>query len=195
MSKKKIVLTTAERKAIADKKLYLEKVKTELKKEFFGIDDCIDKVIESIKTWYLIPSIISRPLIVNLWGLTGVGKTALVRSLIKKLGFSNKFVEIQMDAFSHANGSYDHKSICSMLETSSIEENSAGVILLDEFQRFRTVGEEGKDVKLERFQDVWMLLSDGKFSNDFSILKRVEQELAQMEYWEDIQLHYDSIRE
>jgi len=159
----------------------LERIRTELKEEFYGIDHCIDKIVDSIKTWYMMPSIIMRPVIVNLWGMTGVGKTALVRSLVSKLGFSNRFVEIQMDTTMH---SYE-TSICSVLESSSIPEDTPGIVFLDEFQRFRTIDNDGKEVKLDKYQDVWQLLSDGKFSSNFSILSLLEEELASIEYNEE----------
>lgn len=165
------------------KKEKLNALAIKLKQEFFGIDGCIDKIIESIKTWYLLPEIISRPAIINLWGLTGVGKTALVRILAKELGFSDRFIEIQMDGVS--GGTTKSDSICSILENSSVNESQPGIILLDEFQRFRTLDETGKEMKVERFQDVWMLLSDGKFPSDHSSLAKIEQELATMDYYKD----------
>lgn len=167
------------------KRKRLEELKVELKAEFFGIDRCIDKIVESIKTWYLLPDIITRPVIVNLWGMTGVGKTALVRSLVEKIGFSGKFVEIQMDGFSNGGEYRSPTSVCSILQSSSIDEKCTGVILLDEFQRFKTVDNNGEDIKLERYQDVWMLLSDGKFSSDHSFLENLEQSLASIEYDND----------
>jgi cell division protease FtsH len=48
-------------------------VKDELKKQFIGIDDVIDQVINAVRVWYLMPELMTRPLIVNLWGLTGSG--------------------------------------------------------------------------------------------------------------------------
>lgn len=175
-----------DRATLEAKRLRLAEIGAELKTEFFGIDRVIDAVIESIKTWYLLPEIVTRPIIICLFGLTGIGKTALVRSLVNKLGFSHKFVEVQMDGFS--NGGFGQpKSICEIMESSSINEGEAGVLLLDEFQRYRTVSEKGEDVKVERYQDVWMLLSDGKFSNDYSFIAKLEQELAMSEYYADVE--------
>lgn len=171
------------------KKEFLETVKHELKQELFGLDDVIDKVIDSVRAWYLIPHAITHPIIINLFGLTGTGKTQLVRSLVTKLGFSNKFVEIQMDGFSNGSG-ITKNSICDILQSSNLEENEVGVILLDEFQRFKTIDENGHEIKVERFQDVWQLLSDGKFSIDFSLFSQLLDFVAQEEYeqdWRDAQ--------
>ena len=133
-----------------------------LKQQFIGLDNVIDEIILNIEAWYILPEMITRPVIINLWGLTGVGKTDLVRKLVRFLGFNDKFVEIQMDTKA---GTFD-KSIKSRLLNSNIEEEDNGIILLDEIQRFRTIDETGTEITEKDFQDVWMLLSDGKFSGE-----------------------------
>jgi ATP-dependent Lon protease len=62
-----------------------------LKKEFVGIDTVIDKVIDSISTWFIFPELQETPVIINLWGMTGVGKTALIIRLSYLLEFDKKF--------------------------------------------------------------------------------------------------------
>lgn len=172
------------KESLQAKKQQLDEITLALKREFFGIDTAIDSVMQSIQTWFLLPQAITRPVITNLWGLTGVGKTALVRSLVEKLGFLNRFIEVQMDTTNTLSFS-SATSICGMLEASPIEEGQPGIVLLDEFQRFRTVDMHGKDVKLERYADVWMLLSDGRFSSDYSFISRLEEQLADDEYSKD----------
>lgn len=170
-------------KEMAARKAILAQVAVELKQELFGIDDIIDQTIRAIRAWYVWPEIITRPVIVCLWGLTGTGKTQLVRSLVKKLDFYGRFLEVQMDGFSHA--SYQRSTISGMLGDSSIEEGEAGVLLLDEFQRYRTVDNDGDDVKVERYQDVWALLSDGKLSPKLAFLQNLEASLAHIRYEAD----------
>lgn len=169
---------------IKSKKRRLEEIKAQLKTEFFGIDDVIDKVISSIESWYIIPQALKSPIIINLWGLTGVGKTQLVRSLVKKLEMSTKFVEIQMDGYS-SSSMYGRDSICSILQASNIAEAEPGILLLDEFQRYRTIDEQGKQMEVRRYQDVWMLLSDGKFSTDFSLYTELERQMYSADYWKE----------
>ena len=82
----------------------LRQIAVELKAELFGIDEVIDRVIDAVRAWYVLPDIITRPVIVNLWGLTGTGKTQLTRSLAKKLGFYDRLIEVQMDGFSNGGG-------------------------------------------------------------------------------------------
>jgi ATP-dependent Clp protease ATP-binding subunit ClpA len=59
-------------------------IAVELKAELLGIDATIDRVIESMRAWYVLPQIIRRPVIICHWGLTGTGKTQLTRRLAQK---------------------------------------------------------------------------------------------------------------
>lgn len=154
----------------------LNQIKVQLKTEFFGLDHIIDDVIDSLRVWYIFPQLIIRPVIINLWGLTGVGKTQLVRRIAELLEFRNQFIEIQMDGTTPSRR-YMTTSIAGILQESSIDQGQPGIILLDEFQRFRTVGSHGEDVATERFSDVWMLLSDGKFAADATQFQSIEMML------------------
>lgn len=153
-------------------------VASELKAELFGIDDVIDRVIESIRAWYVLPHVIGRPVIVCLWGLTGTGKTQLTRSLAQKLGFYDRFVEVQMDGFSHGSSWRSADSISAMLAESGIGEREPGIVSLDEFQRFRTIDRKGEDLPVKRYQDVWQLLSDGRLPPALSFLQELEASIA-----------------
>ena len=145
----------------------LEVVRAKLKSDFFGIDIVIDRVINSIKTWYTFPEFMNRPTIINLWGLTGVGKTALVRNLAKYLTLGDVFVEVQMTS-TKASGYYQG-SICSELTEANIDPKQIGILLLDEYQRFRTVLDNGEENNDETYKDIWALLSDGRFYNKADI--------------------------
>ena len=65
-------------KEINAKQILLENAGKILKGEFVGIDIVIDKVIDSLNTWFLFPELQDKPVVINLWGMTGVGKTALI---------------------------------------------------------------------------------------------------------------------
>jgi len=93
----------------------LARVREEIRAELFGIDPIIDRVIDAVRAWYVLPEVIQRPVIVCLWGLTGTGKTQLVRLLAQKLGFYDRFVEVQMDGFSNGAGWRGAQSISGML--------------------------------------------------------------------------------
>jgi len=162
------------------RKQKLEEVKSILKNKFIGIDEVIDKIIDNISLWYLTPEIQFKPLIISLWGITGVGKTDLVRTLVNLLDFTDKFIEIQMDLKNDFS-----KNIENYLENSGVDCNEPAILLLDEIQRFRTLDEMGHQIDNKYFNDVWMLLSDGKFQNNSQRRIEIIELLLDEKYYYD----------
>ncbi|MFA7219765.1 MAG: AAA family ATPase [Synergistaceae bacterium] len=139
----------------------LQKAKVELKNHFVGIDDIIDKVIKDVETWYVMPELLSRPTIVCLFGPTGVGKTDLVRRLVKLLNVQDRFCELTLSNRGCPSHPWSN-SIASILCDSNVKSGQPSVIMMDEIQNFRTIDHEGNDIHDCKFKDVWTLLSDGK---------------------------------
>lgn len=166
---------------IAERSARLAEVAAELKTELFGIDTVIDRVIDSLRAWYVMPELIKRPVIICLWGLTGTGKTQLTRLIAQKLNLYDRFVEVQMDGFSNSTG-YRPSTISGMLAESGVVEGAPGILVLDEFQRYRTLDKDGDDVKVERYQDVWTLLSDGRLAPALSFMSDMEYSLGRSQY-------------
>src|SRR4051812_3025906 len=81
---------------ISQRQKILAKSAETLKLHFVGLDHVIDKIVGSIEAWYCMPELMTRPTIVCLWGLTGIGKTDLVRRLVKSLDYTDSFVEVQL---------------------------------------------------------------------------------------------------
>jgi cell division protease FtsH len=134
-------------KHIDEKEKNLEFAKRELKEYFVGLDSIIDRVIENVKIWYIMPELLTHPVIINLWGMTGVGKTALVRMLVELLEFADRFEEVQLtNSGSIGSSSSWSNRISGILSSSNISPKEAGILLLDEIQRFRTVNEEDRDI-------------------------------------------------
>jgi cell division protease FtsH len=82
------------------------------------------------------------------------------------------FVEVQMDTSSE-----DFK-IKDFIERSEIQPDAPSILLLDEMQRFRTIDSGGAEINGKRcFQDIWMLLSDGRFQSSsekkFELLRTI----------------------
>lgn len=167
------------RAQLAQRNQQLQTIATQLKTELFGIDALIDRVIDSVRAWYVLPGLVSRPVVVCLWGLTGTGKTQLVRRLAQLLGFYDRFVEVQMDGFSNGASWRGAQNISGMLAQSGVREGEPGILVLDEFQRFRTIDAKRNDVRVERYQDVWALLSDGRLPPALSLLGDIESTLAE----------------
>ncbi|WP_140636839.1 AAA family ATPase [Methylibium rhizosphaerae] len=170
------------REQLARRSRHLQEIACQLKTELFGIDTIIDRVIDSVRAWYVLPELVSRPVVVCLWGLTGTGKTQLVRRLAQLLGFYDRFVEVQMDGFSNGATWRGAQSISGMLAQSGVREGEPGILVLDEFQRFRTIDAKRAELRVERYQDVWALLSDGRLPPALSLLGDIESSIAEAAY-------------
>jgi hypothetical protein len=167
------------RAQLAQRNQLLQAAAAQLKNELFGIDTIIDRVIDSVRAWYVMPELVARPVIVCLWGLTGTGKTQLVRRLAQLLGYYDRFVEVQMDGFSNGASWRGAQSISGMLAQSGVREGEPGMLVLDEFQRFRTIDDKRGELRVERYQDVWSLLSDGRLPPSLSLLGDIESSMAE----------------
>lgn len=134
----------------------MDQITKELKLSFTGIDAQIDAIMKVVKQWHSSEHNAGPPVIINLVGITGTGKTAIVNKLAELLGLTNKFV--RFDLSSSAKSS----TVSGMLVESNILNGDAGIILLDEFTRWRnkTVGGEYK--KPDSFPDLEEILSSGR---------------------------------
>lgn len=150
-----------DKEEIQKKKKKLDDCKAFLKKEFIGIDTIIDDVMEYLQIWYLMPEILTRPVVINLWGMTGVGKTDLVRKMVSFLGFQNRFAEIEL---SNTDETTWNKSVADILQSNGLSDEKPGIVLFDEIQRFNTLDADGTPVAQTKFTDFWELLSDGRLS-------------------------------
>jgi cell division protease FtsH len=149
----------------------LERARSELKQFFIGIDGVIDTLCDAVAVWYTMPEVISRPVIINLWGMTGVGKTDLVRRLVRHLDIQERFVEIELN---NGDTTTWHSSVASRLEESGALQGHPTLLLFDEVQRFNTIDQDGKPLTSTKFSDFWELLSDGRLArrhdHDFDYL-------------------------
>lgn len=148
-----------DKQRIRERKDTLERVKAQLKRDFVGIDAVIDNLLDYIQIWYLMPEILSRPIIVCLWGMTGVGKTDLVRRLVKYLEYQDRFTEMELG--NNDDTSYV-KNVSSVLSQEGFDDGHPAIILFDEIQRFNTIEPDGSPVAKTQFTDFWQLLSDGR---------------------------------
>jgi len=144
---------------IVTKQKRLETARGQLKTEFVGLNNIIDELIDIVSSWYIFPYIQEKPVIVNLWGLTGTGKTSLVNRLVELLGFSGKFFKFNM--LERNSYSFD---VGRVLE--NVYDDFSGqplVISFDEFQNARSISEDGMEKDKTSMRIVWDIMDSGKF--------------------------------
>jgi len=150
-----------DRKNILTKHSKLVDVRKTLKKEFVGLDDIIDEVCNLVEPWYLFPKAQIRPTVINLWGMTGTGKTSLVIRLFELLEMSSV---LKFDT-----GEWVDKTDFQL--TSKIsgqirkvkKDNLIPIFIFDEFQHGRTIDEHGDELDRTTLRVLWDLLDSGKF--------------------------------
>lgn len=135
-----------------------------LKKEFVGLDEIIDQIGESISSWYITPEIISRPVVISLWGMTGTGKSSVVRRLVDLLGLGT--TAMFFDCGQCASENKDIPSmICQVLgledDDTSKWDRDFETFVFDEFQYARTLDEEGKEDLKPSLRPIWSLIDSG----------------------------------
>jgi replication-associated recombination protein RarA len=150
-----------DKKDIETRKALIETTRKTLKDQFVGIDRIIDDLLDYIQVWYLMPEVLNRPIIVNLWGMTGVGKTDLIRKMVKSLNFQDRFIEVEL---SNIDSTSWQSSVASVLQNNELADERPSIVLFDEIQRFNTIDQEGKPIQQTKYMDFWELLSDGRLS-------------------------------
>ena len=145
---------------ILRKKAILDNATIQLKKEFVGIDKVIDEITESVSSWFIFPKMQEKPLIINLWGLTGVGKTSLVKRLCELLGEAKKLYRYDMGA--RGDNSWTLKQQIAEMYYSL--NSKPFVLAFDEFQHAKTKNEMGFESNNSISRIIWDLLDSGRFS-------------------------------
>ena len=100
-----------------------------------------------------------RPTIINLWGLTGSGKTALVQSIVEILDHRKLYSHIDMGEFESDSASW-MKNI--LTDDLSFFHEKPALICLDEFQFARTLDNNQNELGKDKLRVVWDLLDSGK---------------------------------
>jgi len=140
----------------------LKKVSLLLKKEFIGLDFIIDEMINSIESWYLFPDGQIRPTVVNLWGMTGTGKTSLVKRLFELLEFGS-VIKFDIGDWLEDNSNHQLKHKISSQLRKIKKEKNIPVFVFDEFQLGRNISKRGDDVDRSGLRIIWELIDSGKF--------------------------------
>lgn len=156
----------------------------QLKKEFVGIHNVIDQIAEAMGGWYFFPEMQDRPVIINLWGLTGIGKTSLVKRFAQLLQMDERYY--RFDLGESTNSDYSIQETFKEIYENSNEQPF--ILGLDEFQLARTINEDREEVDKASSRAIWDLLDSGKFdlidfntyqmSNLNKLIKKLDKALS-----------------
>jgi cell division protease FtsH len=141
------------------KKDNLQTIAKQLKSEFIGLDGIVNEVVTLISPWYFFPEAQARPTIINLWGLTGTGKTALVKRMVDLIKMKDNFLHLDMGEYAGESGSW----IKAML-TDDLEHfhEKASILCFDEFQFARTLDKSENELTRDKMRVLWELFDSGK---------------------------------
>lgn len=143
------------------KKEKLHAISTDLKAHFIGLDTIIDEIMGLISSWYLFPQAQMRPMVINLWGMTGSGKTALVKKLVELLAYEKLYIQIDMGEFESDSASWFKNTLTEDLE---FMHEQPCIMCLDEFQFSRTLDSSGNELGKDKLRFVWDLIDNGKLT-------------------------------
>lgn len=147
-----------ENEEIKHKKELLKNAEKVLKEELIGIDNVIDDTLLNIRPWYLYPELQDRPLVITLVGLTGTGKTQIVRRLAELLDITGDMVYFNFAEI----GEMKSWEIEDTFEESIDNGTPNKMFVYDEFQYAATIDENGgeKDNKTG-LKPFWELMDSG----------------------------------
>jgi cell division protease FtsH len=140
-----------------DKNQKLLELKKHLKCEFVGIDYIIDNVIDSMTPFYLFPDSLKRPIVINLWGMTGTGKTSLIEKIVDFLKLSKSYLKFDIGEYSSSEDKL-RKDLANKINKISESNN---IIVFDEFQLGRTISEDSREIDRNSLRPLWELLDSG----------------------------------
>lgn len=137
----------------------LEQIKPILKNEFKGIDGVIDNLIDSIRPFVVFPKSLKRPLIINLWGMTGSGKTSLVNRLVQLLEMSHQYCKFDIGEYASNGTDWKLRSDLSDKADKCLDKHL--IVVFDEFQLGRTIDEHGKEIDRSTLRPAWDIIDSG----------------------------------
>ncbi len=137
------------------KEAQLNSLKEELKVEFVGIDEVIDEIFDLIGSWYIFPHLQKKPLIVNLWGLTGIGKTSLVEAIVKGLNLDDKYYYVDMSD----KNAFDRFKL-EVGQDFAVRLETDCVVAIDEIQHARSISAKGDELS-DAEKRLWSFIDKG----------------------------------
>lgn len=155
---------------IKDRVAEINQIGATLKTEFAGIDKQIDTIIRYVTPFYATPELLTRPVVVCLWGMTGVGKTHVLRRLSNLMNMQSRYVTFDMGEYS---GGFSEYTLRYQLDdVAETVEDGRAMIVFDEMQTIRFIDEGGSEIDRPAARLIWDVLDGApmtrntSFSND-----------------------------
>lgn len=143
----------------------IQDTKVTLKKEFIGIDGIIDSVLDNMRSWYLFPSTLRKPVVINLWGMTGCGKTSLVKRICELLDINANMLYYNLAKLEEDKSSELEDNISDNVRVT--DHNP--VLILDEFQYAATIDGDGHEkTNQTALKTIWELIDTGMLYSKLS---------------------------
>lgn len=146
-------------KNLQHKKQKLQDIKKILKNEFFGINSVIDQIIEKIQPWYFFNDTQTHPYVINLWGLTGTGKTSLIKRLVELLDKEQSYCRLEMSNLRSINLNDE------LTKFTDTYDGNDFIVCLDEFQHARTINDNGEEMENQTSFNLWDFVDTGEFKH------------------------------
>lgn len=161
---------------LLEKKQNLEKIFDTLKSEFIGLDSILNEIKLAISPWYLTPEVINKPVVISLWGMTGTGKSSVVKRLIELLDYEDKSLvfDCGLESGEGSSGADNiSESIVNKIgledfDGDSNELFSDMIFVFDEFQYARTIDEAGIEITKPSLRPLWEIIDNGDISINFN---------------------------
>ena len=146
------------KKELDEKNKLVDAAIVQLKKEFVGIDEQIDSVMNNVRVWFLYPQLQVSPCVVNIFGMTGCGKTSLVRRISQLLNIEKNLVYFNFCAINEQNSWEIENDIEEQLDN----ECSNRMFIFDEFQYAGVLDAHGEEKDNKNgLKPFWELLDTG----------------------------------
>lgn len=143
--------------SLADRTAKLNGLFDRLRTNHFGIDTEVQRLIDAFAPWYRFAETQARPQVIGLWGMTGTGKSSLIRSLVKAAGLEDRTYWLD------AGECHEHYWLDPFINCiKDLPVGTPCILVVDEFQHARTL-KNGMEIEepgmLRRF---WELLDSGR---------------------------------
>jgi len=146
-------------------------IKTTLNNEFIGREVEIDGIINFIELWTANQQYQQKPQILNLWGMTRTGKTALLHRTIELMQMQHIATFFDMGnniddyiSAQNTNGVSDNEFRDILIRTAKLYDKIPTIIVFDEMQ-FSTAIVDGFTNTEDPKRMIWELFDTGKICN------------------------------